>query len=220
MDLIDWASMTLKQAREITGGPLGQTGKMPCKSYNLPAWECKTGTRLRSVPGSVCHGCYAMDGNYRYPSVKLSMERHLEAIRHPLWPEAMARQISHESPDLFRMHDSGDLQDLEHLEQIIRLALLLPDCRIWMPTRETKILAEAEAAGIAIPPNLIIRRSMHMVGTMPSEKGVRAGRLFSTVNEGHVEGAHNCPSLQQDNSCGDCRACWDPTVPVINYTLH
>jgi len=211
---------TLKRAQEITGGPIGKTGKMPCSSYNLAAKDCITGTRLQSVEGSVCHDCYAMGGNYQYPSVKLAMERHMAAIEHELWPEAMAYQIVRKSPDYFRMHDSGDLQGIWHLRQIVRLAELVPDCTIWMPTRETAMLAQAEREGVVIPPNLIIRRSMHMVGDMPSEKGIKAGRLFSTVSEGHVEGVWNCPSLQQGNTCGDCRKCWDPNTPIINYTAH
>ena len=29
-----------------------------------------------------------------------------------------------------------------------------------------------------------------------------------------------CPASSQKNSCGDCRACWDPRVPVIVYRYH
>jgi hypothetical protein len=46
------------QAMEIIGGDLSATTKMPCKSFNLPAWECKTGSKLAKIPGTVCHGCY------------------------------------------------------------------------------------------------------------------------------------------------------------------
>jgi hypothetical protein len=56
------------QAMEIIGGDLSATTKMPCKSFNLPAWECKTGSKLAKIPGTVCHGCYAMKGNlYKIP---------------------------------------------------------------------------------------------------------------------------------------------------------
>jgi hypothetical protein len=56
------------QAKEIIGGDLSATTKMPCKSFNLPAWECKTGSKLAKIPGTVCHGCYAMKGKlYKIP---------------------------------------------------------------------------------------------------------------------------------------------------------
>jgi hypothetical protein len=45
--------MKVKQAKEITGS-LTRTSKMPGLSYSLPAWECKTGSKLRKIKGSVC----------------------------------------------------------------------------------------------------------------------------------------------------------------------
>ena len=45
--------MKVKEAKEITGS-LTRTSKMPGLSYSLPAWECKTGAKLRKIPGSVC----------------------------------------------------------------------------------------------------------------------------------------------------------------------
>ena len=40
--------MLVKDAKEITGS-LTRTSKMPGLSYSLPAWECKTGSKLRKV---------------------------------------------------------------------------------------------------------------------------------------------------------------------------
>jgi len=51
------------EAIQIIGGDLSATTKMPCKSFNLPAWECKTGSKLAKIKGSVCFNCYAMKGN-------------------------------------------------------------------------------------------------------------------------------------------------------------
>ena len=42
-----------EEAKQITGS-LTRTSKMPGLSYSLPAWECKTGSKLRKIPGSVC----------------------------------------------------------------------------------------------------------------------------------------------------------------------
>ena len=38
--------MKVKEAKQITGS-LTRTSKMPGLSYSLPAWECKTGAKLR-----------------------------------------------------------------------------------------------------------------------------------------------------------------------------
>ena len=62
--------MKVKDAKKITGS-LTRTSKMPGMSYSLPAWECRTGSKLAKIPGSVCFNCYAMKGNYtRYPAIK------------------------------------------------------------------------------------------------------------------------------------------------------
>ena len=51
---------TVKQAKAIVGG-LSKPSKMPSYAYNLPASRCKTGAKLKEIPGSVCYGCYAAD---------------------------------------------------------------------------------------------------------------------------------------------------------------
>ena len=55
--------MKVTEAKKITGS-LTRTSKMPGLSYSLPAWECKTGSKLRKIKGSVCASCYALKGNY------------------------------------------------------------------------------------------------------------------------------------------------------------
>ena len=40
--------MKVKEAAKITGS-MTRTSKMPGLSYSLPAWECKTGSKLRKI---------------------------------------------------------------------------------------------------------------------------------------------------------------------------
>ena len=61
--------MKVKEAIKITEG-FTRTSKMPGLSYSLPAWECKTGSKLRKVKGSVCEGCYALKGCYVFKVVQ------------------------------------------------------------------------------------------------------------------------------------------------------
>lgn len=51
---------TLKRALDIVGG-FSKPDKMPCYCYNIPASRCKMGSKLNTVPGSVCYGCYAAE---------------------------------------------------------------------------------------------------------------------------------------------------------------
>ena len=85
--------MKVKEAKKITEG-FTKTSKMPGLSYSLPAWECKTGSKLRKIKGSVCASCYALKGNYtRYPAIKRAQYRRLEAMKSPLWVDAMITVI-------------------------------------------------------------------------------------------------------------------------------
>jgi hypothetical protein len=68
--------MRIGEAEKIAG-TLGRPFKMPGFSTSTSATECKLGSRLRSVPGSVGEGFYAMGANYQYPSVK----EHVTAVR-------------------------------------------------------------------------------------------------------------------------------------------
>ena len=76
--------MLIKEAKEITGG-LSSPSKMPGYAYNLPAWRCITGVKLQAVPGSVCAGCYAMKGRYRFRNVKEALERRQQSLKDPRW---------------------------------------------------------------------------------------------------------------------------------------
>ena len=61
--------MLIKEAKKIIIS-LSKPDKMPGYAYGIPAPECKTGSKLRLIPNSVCAGCYAMKGNYtRFPEI-------------------------------------------------------------------------------------------------------------------------------------------------------
>ena len=103
--------MLIKEANKITGG-LSKPSKMPGPAYNLPAVACITGAKLVKIPGSVCAGCYALKGRYRFRNVQDALQRRLQAITGPRWVEAMVTLIKPHK--FFRWPDSGDLQRLEH----------------------------------------------------------------------------------------------------------
>ena len=199
--------MLKKEAKQITGG-LSAPSKMPGPAYNLPAVACITGAKLAQVPGSVCHGCYALKGRYRFSNVRLALARRLESLKHPRWVEAMTALIAGEP--WFRWHDSGDLQSAWHLKQIFEVCKRTPETSHWLPTREARILNLMDPA--IIPANLIIRMSSHMIDQQP----VTFWPWTSTVSTK----SKTCPAADQGNQCRDCRACWDRKVSNVTYPKH
>ena len=196
-----------KQAKEITGG-LSKPSKMPGPAFNLPASRCITGAKLVKIPGSVCHGCYALKGRYRFNNVQKALERRRQALTSPQWIDAMTVLIT--GHEFFRWHDSGDLQSLEHLKNIFEVCRRTPNTRHWLPTREAQILKQVQPEDV--PKNLIIRFSSHMIDQGP----VKAWPWTSTV----VTKNKTCPAAEQDNTCGSCRACWNRDVKNKAYGKH
>ncbi len=199
--------MKVKEAIKITEG-FTRTSKMPGLSYSLPAWECKTGSKLRKVKGSVCASCYALKGNYtRYPAIKAAQYRRLEAMKHPDWVQAMAAVIKRQK--WFRWHDAGDVQSKEHMQKILEVCRLTPDTKHWLPTQERAYLPAPEE----VPDNLVIRLSRSKLdGPVPAawshDSGVTTGE------------ARTCPAPDQGGKCGSCRQCWNPEVKSVIYGKH
>ena len=200
--------MQTKEALKIIGGSLSKPSKMPGWSIGLPAKECKTGGKLQAVPGSVCFDCYAMKGCYVFKVVQDAQYRRLAAIKHPLWVGAMAHLINSKKANVFRWHDSGDVQDEEHLIKIFAVCKLTPKIKHWLPTREAWIKAFLPEC----PENLVIRFSAPMIDQ-------KAPASWPNSSEVVTAGA-TCPAAQQDNECRDCRACWDSNIKTIKYGKH
>lgn len=232
-------SMTLKAATEIAGS-LGFPSKMPGTSYGISAKSCLTGGILATVPGSTCHDCYALKGNYLYPSVQTAHAKRIAGIDNPAWPIAMAKLILHAQETgtnrlgepialgWHRWHDSGDLQSESHLAKICAVATLTPKVRHWLPTRELSIVLAYVRKGGTVPANLTIRVSATMVDGA-------ATKVWPTTSTVHTHWnhfsplcdhdptpaqAHRCPAPEQDGHCGPCRACWSHDVPQTTYHKH
>ncbi len=201
-------------------GGLSSPSKMPGYAYSLPAKECRTGSQLVKVAGSTCSGCYALKGRYLFPNVQAALYRRLDAITKPQWAEVMAELITRKRQTYFRWHDSGDLQSVGHLAAIVEVCELTPAVRHWLPTREYRTVSDYLATAGSFPENLNVRMSAHMVGgSIPTFE--RLPVTVSSVSVGDPpEGAHRCPAPHQGNSCGECRACWDPEVRLVDYSKH
>lgn len=203
--------MTVKEAEEIAGS-LSFTSKMPGPSWSISARRCKTGSKLRSVKGTVCNKCYAMRGNYNWPALVRAQAKRLNAIRSPRWVPAMVTLIEASGTAWFRWFDSGDIQSTNHLRKIYQIARALPGVNFWIPTKEYKFVEKAGPS----PANVVVRLSAHKVDAYPPPHvlGSMVVKEISPVK------ASMCNAKANDNQCGACRACWDPKVRVVAYPYH
>lgn len=223
LDDCNTKQLVLEVLKGFTGG-LSSPSKMPCHSYNLPAVECKTGSKLVKTKGSTCYKCYALKGRYRFGTVKDAMYTRFETIDKHMWAEAMVLEISiKEDSGYFRWHDSGDVQDVDHLDRIVSIARWLPNIKFWLPTREYKIVDDYNES---IPSNLAIRFSAHMIDSVKevSNKELNSITVSDELqfNNMNLSNANICHATRKDSShkCEDCRGCWDKNITTIAYLLH
>ena len=202
--------MLKKEAKEITGG-LSAPSKMPGPSFNLPAVACITGAKLVKVKGSTCSGCYALKGRYRFKNVRDAMQRRLDRLHDPRWIDAMVVLIDQQP--VFRWHDSGDLQSVQHLKNIFEVCTRTPATAHWLPTREARFLKLMDPD--VVPKNLKIVLSDHMNNQQvaptwwPYTSGVTTNHELVT-----------CPASKQGNKCLNCRKCWARSVKRVIYGKH
>jgi len=202
--------MLKKEARLITGG-LSKPNKMPGPSINLPASQCITGRKLVKVKGSTCSGCYALKGRYRFQNVKDAMQRRLSRLHDPRWTDAMVTLVT--GQQVFRWHDSGDIQSVQHLKNIFEVCKRTAGTLHWLPTRESRFLSLMDPE--VVPKNLKIVLSDHMNNqrVTPSWWPYTSG---VTTDHNQV----TCPASKQGNKCLNCRKCWDRNVPRVIYGKH
>jgi len=217
---------TIKKADLVTGG-FSKPSKMPGYSYSIPASKCKTGEKLKRVEGSVCFGCCAADdwdwnkqtgryNNYAWSNVKNAMQRRFDALLNPMWVPAMTATILKRKCEHFRWHDSGDIQSVEHLENIAKVCRATPDTKHWIPTREYNIVRRWRNS-YDQPDNLCIRASAHMIGSL-TPKDMSPSSIV--VKGDMPDGVFICEAYKRDAKCGDCRACWSNAVDTIAYPYH
>ena len=208
--------MDTKTALQIIGGSLSKPSKMPGWSIGLPAKECKTGGKLQAVKGSVCFDCYALKGCYIFKVVQDAQYRRLAAIKSPDWVQAMAHLINSKKPNVFRWHDSGDVQDLDHLKKIYAVCRLTPGKRHWLPTREAWIKDHLTDK----PDNLVIRFSAPMMDQLAPKSWPNSSSVITGDKPWFGATSIVCPSSKQGNKCLDCRQCWNPDIKNISYEAH
>jgi hypothetical protein len=199
---------------EITSriGPLGKPSKMPGYAWGISSKHCITGSKLALIEGTPCSICYALRQRYKFPSVVNAQSRRFRGwMEDKDWKGLMAIAIRLTNKPFFRWFDSGDLQSVKMLEDIVWLAKETPTVNFWLPTQERTMVKEVNAD----IRNLTIRVS-HTKLNVTINQGLSSS-VGDTVDE---SGVHVCPSQQQNNKCGTCRACWDKNVNHVRYLAH
>jgi len=204
---------TVEKADALVGG-LSAPGKMPCKSFSISAFLCKTGGLLSKILGSVCAMCYARKGRYIFPNVQAALARRMDVLARALadtefraeFISAMSFLISRKP--WFRWHDSGDLQSVAHFGLICDIARATPDTVHWLPTKEPRFVRGA------IPANLIVRVSAPHIDQPPPKGAAHTSTVVSDKAQA------TCRAFERQGKCGPCRMCWDKNVANVAYYKH
>lgn len=196
---------------------LSKTSKMPCKSWSLEAvthCPASKGNDGELVPA--CQGCYAAGGFYKMPAAQKLRAHNAADWKRKEWVADMVAAIG--SAPYFRWFDSGDMYAVKLARKIEQVIARTPDTRHWLPTRMHKfakfgmVLSDIESL-----PNATVRYSSDSVNGETI-----AGECTSTIipAAGAPTSATICRAYDRGGKCGDCRACWDRSVPVIAYVAH
>ena len=197
---------------------LSKAGKMPCRSWSLEAVTSCPGARDGKgglVPA--CKGCYATDGNYRFPNVKAPRLHNQQDWKSEDWVQAMIKQLDNDR--YFRWFDSGDMYSFALAEKILEVMKQTPWVRHWLPTRMHKFSKfQAIIDQMNALPNVVVRLSSDSINGE-----VIQGQYTSTIVpfiEDTTTGMTACTAYERQGKCADCRECWSKDVQVIAYPAH
>mgnify|MGYP003150078475 FL=1 len=206
---------------------LSKPSKMPGASFGLSARDCKTGSKLALIPGSVCFDCYALKGNYNFKVVKrahayrLSLLDNLDAFIERMVTE-ITKATNKSGVPYFRWHDSGDIQSIDHLLAIYEVCRRTPTVSHWLPSKEygmvRQVMRKAKTDPFAVrPSNCTLRMSAVMVDGPPPVGFDNTTTVHRAV--AYTPGIE-CLAHENGNKCGDCRHCWDANISNISYLKH
>lgn len=201
-----------------TKNHISQTSKLNAKSWSLEAWAtCLGAKKDDGTAVDACAGCYARGGFYRFGVVKQARIDNREAWRAEAWIATMVEALKKQS--LFRWFDSGDLYHADLAEKVYQVILQTPHVQHWLPTRAYKIKrVRLVLEKIKQLPNVAVRYSSDSINGEFTE-GLHGSTIVRTQTEAPT-GVFVCEAYTRDGKCGDCSACYNPSVPVIGYVAH
>jgi hypothetical protein len=137
-----------------------RTRKMPCASTPSSNVSDCPARRL----GLCSMPCYGRGGMYHFPAAKALRDHNRAVIADcltlpaseaiPAIARAYAPTVGKRAT-LHRLHDTGDVDSLEHLLGLIQLAKQRPTVGFWLPTHRSDLLPLVSPAGM--PNNMLVR---------------------------------------------------------------
>lgn len=197
-------------------GNLSFTKKMPCPSWSLSAFDCKS-------TDPICEKyCYARNGHYNFAKVEEPRRENSLIWLRKDWVKDFSSFIQLSDLKYFRWFDSGDLPNILLLQKICAIADQCPNTKFWLPTRAKEILKNYWEANNKVPlrslhPNLIIRLSAPDVDQEPD---VEFAKKLGINMAGVSKENYDCNAKIQGGKCGECRKCWDQKIKMVVYNLH
>ncbi len=197
---------------------LSSTSKMPCKSINISAFGCITGSKLAKKPDTICYDCYARFGMYRMPNTIKAMDEREKFINSKYFIPAMIMELA-TSPE-FRWWDSGDVRSVQMAHDVLDVIERTPWCKHWLPTKEYAIWREVLSVR-NLPDNVALRASTPMKDAAPIAGPWLTTTAFSHSDSPAKVGTECLAHLNKEKygkyECGTCRACWDTNTHNIAY---
>lgn len=198
---------------------LSKTSKLDgIRSWSLQALDtCPGSVSYKTELVDACKGCYATTGNYVFGNVRAPREFNKTDWQRDDWVIDMVFALTDE--DYFRWLDSGDLYSVALAWKVYEVMLLTPWVQHWLPTRMYKFAKYDEVfRAMRSLPNVAVRFSSDSVRGEFSP-GLHGSTIIPSMDAA-PQGVKVCEAYAHGGQCSGCRACWDPTIPVIAYVAH
>lgn len=172
--------------------------------FNLPPIITCTPTTWCTGGETEKPKCYALKGNFIFPSVKKAGLERLEASKKDNFVDKISEEIDKFKPKYFRFHSSGDFYSEKYVKKVIEIAKRFPNTLFRTTTRRrdlVKIISELNSL-----PNFIVRESLDTERSTPS-----MGLLFAAIDSLPI--IQEIDSYKCKNNCPKCGYyCWKNKV--------
>jgi len=179
--------------------------------FNLPPVKTCTPTKWCLGRKDSKPNCYALRGNFIFPSVKQSARERYEASILDDFVDRMSLEIEKTDPKYFRFHASGDFYSEAYVKKIIEITKNFPGTLFRATTRRrdlTNIIRELNSL-----PNFIVRESLDTERRRPRMK-----LPFAAIDS--LEIVQEADSYQCLDSCPKCdHYCWKNPVNM-HFAQH
>lgn len=187
------------------------------RSWSLQALETCPGSMENGKLVDACSGCYATQGNYRYPNVKAPRIENAIDWKRDAWVDDMVKELDKDR--FFRWFDSGDAYTLELAEKIHEVMARTPWVKHWLPTRMAKFPKFRKILdAMKNLENVSVRFSSDSV-TGVYVKG-RHGSVIIPSDATMDSSLSVCEAYKHGGKCSGCRACWNKSIETIAYPAH